>query len=115
MTAAEQLTGRVAHHGEGAVWFEGWGGLRFVDILAGDVLTLDESTGSVTRQHVGSRVAAAVRPRARGGFVVATEREFSLWGSGGREWVSAPLWSDPLRFNEGSCDPSGRFLCGSMS
>ena len=39
---AEQLTGPVAHHGEGPVWSPGWGGLRFVDMLAGDVLTLGE-------------------------------------------------------------------------
>jgi sugar lactone lactonase YvrE len=37
---AEQLTGPVAYHGEGPVWSERWGGLRWVDMLAGDVLSL---------------------------------------------------------------------------
>ena len=114
MTAAEQVTDSVSYHGEGAVWYPGWGGLKTVDMLAGTILSLDEATGTVTRQEVGSPVAAAVRPRASGGFVVATEREFALFGPEGREWASSPLWEDHIRFNEGSCDPQGRFLCGSM-
>ncbi len=113
MTAAERVSDVVTYHGEGAVWFDG--GLRLVDMLAGAVLTLDEATGTVTRTDVGSPVAACVRPRASGGFVVATEREFVLFGAKGREWASPALWRDRARFNEGSCDPLGRFLCGSMS
>lgn len=115
MTAAERITDVVTYHGEGAVWYDGWGGLKLVDMLAGAVLSLDEASGSVSRADVGSPVAACVRPRLAGGFVVATEREFALWGPDGREWSSPPLWSEHVRFNEGSCDPLGRFLCGSMS
>ena len=37
---AEQLTGPEAFHAEGPVWAESWGGLRWVDMLAGDVLSL---------------------------------------------------------------------------
>jgi len=48
----EQLTGPVAYHAEGPVWSERWGGLRWVDMLAGDVLSLAED-GSVRRLHVG--------------------------------------------------------------
>jgi sugar lactone lactonase YvrE len=35
---AEQVTGPVTYHGEGPVWSERWGGLHWVDMLAGDVL-----------------------------------------------------------------------------
>jgi hypothetical protein len=31
---AEQLTDRVACHGEGPVWSPRWGGLRWVDMLS---------------------------------------------------------------------------------
>ena len=62
---AQQLTDPVAYHGEGPVWSDSWGGLRWVDMLAGDVLSLD-SDGRVRRRHVGT-VAAALRPRAVGG------------------------------------------------
>ena len=52
MPRAEQRTDPVAHHGEGPVWWDAWGGLRFVDMLAGDVLHL-AADGEVTRTHVG--------------------------------------------------------------
>ncbi len=112
---AEQLTDSVTYHGEGAVWHEGWGGLKFVDMLAGDVLSLG-ADGSVDRLHTGSPVACVVRPRASGGFVVVTEREFTLWSAAGeREWTSSPMLEEGLRFNEGSCDPAGRLLCGTLA
>ena len=50
---AEQLTGPVAFHAEGPVWSPRWGGLRWVDMLAGDVLSLAED-GAVRRRHVGT-------------------------------------------------------------
>lgn len=112
---AEQITDSVMYHGEGVVWSADWGGLKCVDMLAGDVLSLDESSGALSRLHVGSPVAAVVRPRATGGFVVATEREFAVWSDTGREWSTPPLLDAGVRFNEGNCDPLGRFLCGSMS
>lgn len=113
---AEQVTAPLAYHGEGAVWCSEWGGLKWVDMLAGDILSLDSETGSVRRLHVGSSVAATVRPRTQGGFAVATEREFALWGKDGKEWSTPPLWAGSgRRFNEGGCDPSGGFICGSMS
>jgi sugar lactone lactonase YvrE len=116
MVMAEQVTEPLTYHGEGAVWSASWGGLKWVDMLAGDVLSLDASDGTVTRTSVNSPVAAMLRPRINGGFVVATEREFALWTADGCEWVSDPLWTDPdRRFNEGGCDPSGRILCGMKS
>src|SRR6478752_3604718 len=66
MPVAEQLTDRDAVHAEGPVWFPQWGGLRWVDVLAGDVLHLDESTGRVDRWRIG-QVAATIRPRERRG------------------------------------------------
>ena len=33
----ERLTDAVAYHAEGPVWSERWGGLRWVDIFAGDI------------------------------------------------------------------------------
>ena len=35
MSLAQQVTGPVAYHGEGPVWSTRWGGLRWVDMLAG--------------------------------------------------------------------------------
>src|SRR3712207_4647703 len=111
---AEQVTGPVAYHAEGPVWSPRWGGLRWVDMLAGDVLSLDPD-GTVRRRSVGS-VAAALRPRRGGGAVVAFERGFALEEPDGTLTPLDPLWSaEDVRMNEGGCDPDGRFWCGSMA
>jgi sugar lactone lactonase YvrE len=111
---AERITDPVAYHGEGPVWSERWGGLRFVDMFAGDVLSL-EADGSVGRRHVAGLVAA-VRPRTVGGAVLGIERGFALEDEDGTVTELGELWSDPsVRMNEGGCDPDGRFYCGSMA
>ncbi|MBA8825764.1 sugar lactone lactonase YvrE [Saccharopolyspora lacisalsi] len=116
MSTAEQVTEPCAHHGEGPVWVDRWPGLRWVDMLAGDVLTLDERSGSVHRRHVGS-VVAALRPCRDNGAVLALERGFALTDDDLAGVRPLPeLWPDSgLRMNEGGCDPDGRFYCGSMA
>lgn len=125
MVQATQLTDPVCFHGEGPVWFGGAVGLRFVDMLAGDVLTLDPA-GRLLREHVGE-IAAVVRPRAGGATpgaaVVGVERGFALADGDPRDPAAlGPLhrlpqvFDDPsIRMNEGNADPDGRFWCGSMA
>lgn len=109
----EQVTDPVAYHGEGPVWSPRWGGLRWVDMLAGDVLFLN-ADGGVDRRHVGS-VVAALRPRRGGGAVLGVERGFALEDPDGSITYLPELWSSAeVRMNEGGCDPDGRFYCGSM-
>jgi len=111
---AEQVTDPIAFHAEGPVWSARWGGLRWVDMFAGDVLSLADD-GTVSRRHVGS-VAAAVRPRTRGGAVIAVERGFVLEEPDGTLTALDEVWHDGrVRMNEGGCDPDGRFYCGSMA
>lgn len=111
---AEQLTEPIAYHGEGPVWSQTWGGLRWLDMLAGDVLSLSED-GTVERRHVDTAVAS-VRPRQAGGAVIGVERGFALEDADGRVSFLDSLWSsDNIRMNEGGCDPDGRFYCGSMA
>ncbi|GAB3888672.1 SMP-30/gluconolactonase/LRE family protein [Terrabacter terrigena] len=110
----EQVTDALCYHGEGPVWSPTWGGLRWVDMLAGDVLTL-RADGSVDRMHVGD-VAAFLRPRTRGGWVVATERGLSL--ADDADGIPEPwfdLWDDPsVRMNDGAVDFVGRLWAGTM-
>ena len=114
MAQVEQITDTVAYHGEGPVWSPRWGGLRWVDMLAGDVLHLT-SAGEVQRRHVGE-IAAVVRPRRDGGAVIGIERGFALEEPDGTVAALGELWADPsVRMNEGGCDPDGRFYCGSMA
>ena len=111
---AEQLTDPVAYHAEGPVWSGAWGGLRWVDMLAGDVLSLTDA-GTIGRRHVGT-IAAAVRPRRGGGAVIAIERGFALESADGSLTPLTEIWTDSsIRMNEGGCDPDGRFYCGSMA
>jgi sugar lactone lactonase YvrE len=111
---AQRMTEAVAYHGEGPVWSPRWGGLRWVDMLAGDVLSLG-ADGTVGRRHVGT-VAAALRARSRGGAVIAVERGFALEDPDGTVTALPPVWTDEsVRMNEGGCDPEGRFYCGSMA
>jgi sugar lactone lactonase YvrE len=113
---AEQVTEPVAEHGEGPVWWAPWGGLKYVDMMRGDVLSL-HADGTVDRVHVGT-VAAALRPRVAGGAVIGLERCFALARHGDLSDVSPlpDVWRDPaIRFNDGGCDPQGRFYCGTMA
>lgn len=111
---AEQVTDPIAYHGEGPVWSPQWGGLRWVDMLAGDVLSL-RPDGSVDRRSVGG-IAAVVRPRRGGGAVIGIERGFAIEDADGALTRLPELWDDAgVRMNEGGCDPDGRFWCGSMA
>jgi sugar lactone lactonase YvrE len=111
---SEQLTDPVTYHGEGPVWSDSWEGLRWVDMLDGDVLSLGED-GSIGRRHVDD-IAAIVRPRRGGGAVLGIERGFALEEPDGTLRRLGDLWSgDDVRMNEGGCDPDGRFYCGSMA
>jgi sugar lactone lactonase YvrE len=111
---AEQITDPIAFHGEGPVWSDRWGGLRWVDMLAGDVLSLGVD-GGIERRHVGT-IAAAIRPRQQGGAVIGIENGFALEDADGTLRPLPPLWlHDRVRMNEGACDPDGGFYCGSMS
>src|SRR5690242_8800023 len=104
---AEQVTGPRAYHGEGPVWSARWRGMRWVDMLAGDVLALAPD-GAICRRHVGS-VPAALRPRREGGAVIGVERGFAFEGADGTLTSLPALWADAgVQMNEGGCDPDGR-------
>ncbi|KGI80475.1 gluconolactonase [Actinopolyspora erythraea] len=112
---AEQVTENCAEHGEGPVWDETTGQLHWVDMLAGDLLTMAPG-GVVGRTKVGT-VAAVARPVVGGGLVLALERGFALLRPGRQTPESLPeLWNDPsVRMNDGGCDALGRFYAGSMA
>jgi sugar lactone lactonase YvrE len=111
---ADQLTDPITFHGEGPVFSPAWGGLRLVDLLAGDVLSLG-SDGTVTRRHVDT-IAAALRPRAGGGAVIALERGFALEEPDGALRRLPEVFSDTtVRMNDGGTAPDGSFYCGSMA
>ncbi|MHC9046904.1 SMP-30/gluconolactonase/LRE family protein [Microbacterium saperdae] len=111
----ENVTGPVAHHAEAPVWSTAWGGLRWVDGDAGDLLTL--RADGVTRQHIDDEYLAFVRPRANGGVVAVGARTLYLADAVDEEFRAvSTLLDDPrVRMNDGCCDPRGRLLAGSMA
>jgi sugar lactone lactonase YvrE len=111
---ADQLTDPITFHGEGPVFSPSWGGLRLVDLFAGDVLTLT-GDGTPVRRHVDT-IAAALRPRAGGGAVIAVERGFVLEDADGTLTRLPEIWADAsVRMNDGGTAPDGSFYCGSMA
>lgn len=111
---AKQVTPVCVNHGEGPVWDEAEGVLCWVDMLAGDVMTLNPDA-RVERRHLAP-VVAALRPRQGGGMVLAVERGFMLVDPDGQVSPVYEAFGDPeVRMNDGGCDRSGRFFCGSMA
>ena len=112
----EAITGPIARHGEGVIWDSAEGLVRWVDMLAGDVLSIAPGKSETHRFHAG-RVVTALRPRRHGGLVLGMERGFALLDAEfTQEAPVVELWSDPsVRMNDGGCDPAGRFFCGSMA
>lgn len=114
---AERVTASITYHGEGPVWWPATGEIRFVDMLAGDVLS-GRPGEPMTRIPTGSPVVACLRPRQGGGAVVALERAIALAALDDLSDLrpAVEVFSDPgIRFNEGGCGPSGRFYCGTMA
>ncbi|NLE72014.1 MAG: SMP-30/gluconolactonase/LRE family protein [Actinomycetales bacterium] len=110
----DQVTDPLAYHAEGPVWSAAWGGLRWVDMFAGDLLTL-RPDGGVDRLPVGGPIAAFVRPRTNGGYVVGLERGLGLADAPDAPPTPLPpLLGEGERFNEAGCDPQGRLYAGTM-
>lgn len=101
--------------GEGPIWYEGV--LYWVDIVERRVHSYRPSTGRVQTMQLDSMVGTVV-PRASGGLVVALETGFAFLDpeTGAVTPITDPESDKPgNRFNDGKCDPRGRFWAGTMS
>lgn len=113
---ADPVVPARAELGEGPVWDQDAGRLRWVDINAGLVHAYDPATGTdeVVRydQSVG-----CIALRSAGGLVAGVRDGFALLSEDGGLELIAPVEQDraDLRMNDGRCDPAGRFLAGTMS
>ncbi len=103
--------------GEGAIWDSNKRLLYWVDIEGRKVHIFDPATGADRTIHVGERVGTVV-PRASGGLMLAIESGFAHLDPDAEELVVLcdPEGRDPgLRFNDGKCDPAGRFWAGTIT
>ena len=104
-----------AELGEGPVWDARSGRLAWVDILGRRVHLTDPRTGETESIEMPLDVGA-IAPRAAGGFVAALQDGFWVVGAGEARRIAAVPEARPgLRFNDGTCDPAGRFWAGTMA
>jgi sugar lactone lactonase YvrE len=98
---------------EGPVWDAAGSRLVWTDIPAEVVHFTDTATGKDSQVATGGRVGAVVL-RSTGGYVLAMENEFVVTGpDAGTADTRVSVTQDPrFRFNDGKCDPAGRFLAG---
>jgi sugar lactone lactonase YvrE len=103
--------------GERPVWDANTGCMIWVDIAAGQLHRLSAQTGDSVIATAGVPVGAAA-PRAGGGYVLATADGFRLTdASGGWAGPAARPAGMPasVQFNDGACDPAGRFWAGTTA
>ena len=115
MSTAERFTEVISHHGEGPFWDAVAGRLMLVDMLAGAIVEVD-ANGAASRHEFGG-IAAVIRARRDGGYLLAQERRVLLLKPDLTEDRGLPpVFTDSaVRMNEGGCDPQGRFYIGTMA
>jgi sugar lactone lactonase YvrE len=91
-----------------------------VDIRAGHLHIFDPANGSDRSINTGESLGCAA-PRLRGGLVLGLRSGFAIMDPSfisGESGLKALVNPEPHlpgnRFNDGKCDPAGRFLAGSM-
>lgn len=103
--------------GEGPFWDADAGVLYWLDILSGQVFIYDPATGRNKSVDVGEHVGTIV-PRKDGGAIVALQCGVATLDldTGTFDVKCDPEKDLPQnRFNDGKCDPAGRFWAGTLS
>ena len=103
--------------GECPVWSVAEQVLYWVDINAPSLNRYDPASGRNTVMPMPESIGSFALRRA-GGFVVALRSGFWLARADGtlaRKVADAPYDPSHHRFNDGRCDPQGRFLAGYMN
>lgn len=114
MISIEPVGSHVSIWGEGPLWHSNR--LLYVDIEAYKILAFDPVSGTEKIWDVGQRVGTVV-PRASGGLVWAGDTGFHFLdkATGVSTAIADPEPGLPdNRFNDGKCDPAGRFWAGSI-
>jgi sugar lactone lactonase YvrE len=103
--------------GEGAIWSSTESRLYWIDIDPGDVHIYNPATGEDRVVNVGQMVGTVV-PAKSGGVMLAVHHGFAHLDLVTKKMT---VLADPEahlsgnRFNDGKCDPAGRFWAGTMS
>jgi sugar lactone lactonase YvrE len=112
---AELIFDARALLGKGALWHEDR--LLWIDIEGCTVNRFDPRAGRNESWPVGQRVGTVVPRAGRGELLVAVHRGLGILdpATGLLELFADPAGGRPeMRFNDGKCDPCGRFFAGTM-
>ena len=115
--SAELVIDARAMLAEGPVWHAQRQLLYWVSILASEVHVFDPATNEDRAIDVGQFVGTVV-PRKSGGVIVALHHGIASLDldTGDLKVLADPEADQPgNRFNDGKCDPAGRFWAGTMS
>lgn len=107
----------VSQWGEGPIWWDGY--LYYVDIEGHHLRRLDPESAEESAWDVGERIGTVVPTPAKDVVIYAGDTGFVRFNLETGE--KTPL-ADPEaalrgknRFNDGKCDPAGRFWAGTIS
>jgi sugar lactone lactonase YvrE len=106
-----------AELGERPVWDAAASSLIWVDILAGHLHRYRPGAGDEV-VHIAGVAVGAAGLRAGGGYVLAAADGFRLVGADGTpegDPLRPPGMAGDIRFNDGACDPAGRFWGGTVA
>ena len=114
-TEAQHLLPAQATLGEGAIWNHLDQKLYWVDILGCTLHIYDPTTGLSRRFPTGDYIGTVV-PERPYTVLVALQTGIHRMDTqtGVLTILSNPLPGAPVRFNDGKCDPSGRFWVGTI-
>lgn len=102
--------------GEGPVWDSRLGVLYWVDIYAGTLHIYNPQDGDDHTIHIGEPLGCAA-PRRTGGLILGLGSGFGTLDLSDGSWTHLTIPQLNLhgnRFNDGKCDPVGRFIAGTM-
>jgi len=102
--------------GEGTLWHAAQNCIYWIDIIPGDIhrYSVDKKTHDIF--NIGQMIGA-IAIRKNGGFVAAMQHGFYFVDFDNKtiQPITDPEKSLPgNRFNDGKCDPAGRFWAGTM-
>ncbi len=113
---AELLLDCRSNLGEGPMWHESSQSLYWVDINAGSIHRYDPQTEILTIHPVGDQVGA-LAPCRSGGLILAMRKAIARYTPGGDQpqyLLEVEKDLPDNRFNDGKCDPAGRFWAGTL-
>ena len=107
---------RQSKWGEGPIWWRSH--LLYVDIEGHQIVRLNPETGNEQTWNVGERVGT-IDPKISGGFLYAGDSGIVDFDplTGSKYTLADPEREKRAtnRFNDGKCDPAGRFWAGTIS